>query len=57
MLATLPGPQAADLTGRAFFPHLISGPFHQGLTVVFGAAINGPRGGPGLVAARPAVLL
>jgi MFS family permease len=23
------------LTGRAFFPHLISGPFHDGLTVVF----------------------
>jgi len=26
------------LTGREFFPHLISGPFHQGLFVVFGVA-------------------
>jgi MFS family permease len=26
------------LTGREFFPHLISGPFHQGLLVVFGVA-------------------
>jgi hypothetical protein len=25
-------------TGRAFFPNLISGPFHHGLTVVFAAA-------------------
>ncbi|MBO0769587.1 MAG: MFS transporter [Solirubrobacterales bacterium] len=25
----------AALTGRAFFPHLISGPFHDGLVVVF----------------------
>jgi type IV secretory pathway VirB2 component (pilin) len=23
------------LTGHQFFPHLISGPFHDGLTVVF----------------------
>jgi len=27
------------ITGREFFPHLISGPFHQGLTVVFGVSI------------------
>jgi MFS family permease len=26
------------LTGREFFPHLISGPFHHGLFVVFGVA-------------------
>ena len=27
------------LTGREFFPHLISGPFHDGLVVVFATAI------------------
>jgi MFS family permease len=26
------------VTGRAFFPHLISGPFHQGLVIVFALA-------------------
>ncbi|TWE13384.1 MFS transporter [Rudaeicoccus suwonensis] len=26
------------LTGKEFFPHLLSGPFHDGLVVVFGAA-------------------
>jgi hypothetical protein len=30
--------QAATLTGGEFFPHLISGPFHTGLIVVFIAA-------------------
>jgi MFS family permease len=30
--------QAATLTGGHFFPQLISGPFHSGLTVVFAAA-------------------
>ena len=30
--------QAANLTGKEFFPHLMSGPFHQGLVIVFGAA-------------------
>jgi hypothetical protein len=29
---------AATLTGNSFFPHLISGPFHAGLVVVFTAA-------------------
>ena len=29
---------AATLTGNEFFPHLISGPFHDGLVVVFVAA-------------------
>jgi MFS family permease len=30
--------QAATLTGGEFFPQLISGPFHSGLVIVFGAA-------------------
>ncbi|MCX5041937.1 MFS transporter [Aldersonia sp. NBC_00410] len=33
-----PGVDAATLTGQEFFPHLITGPFHSGLTVVFLAA-------------------
>jgi EmrB/QacA subfamily drug resistance transporter len=37
-LAKLPARNAAVLTGRQFFPHLISGPFHQGLIIVFSAA-------------------
>jgi MFS family permease len=37
-LATLPAHNAAVLTGREFFPHLISGPFHTGLFIVFSAA-------------------
>jgi MFS family permease len=37
-LARLPARNAAVLTGRQFFPHLISGPFHQGLIIVFSAA-------------------
>jgi MFS family permease len=37
-LAKLPTHNAAILTGREFFPHLISGPFHQGLIIVFSAA-------------------
>jgi len=28
----------ATLTGREFFPNLLSGPFHQGLIIVFGVA-------------------
>jgi hypothetical protein len=28
----------AILTGTQFFPHLISGPFHHGLVIVFSAA-------------------
>ncbi len=27
------------LTGKQFFPHLISAPFHHGLIIVFGVAI------------------
>jgi sugar phosphate permease len=38
VLHTLPAHNAATLTGTEFFPHLISGPLHQGLTVVFIAA-------------------
>ena len=37
-LATLTSQQAATLTGQQFFPHLISQPFQQGLTIVFTAA-------------------
>jgi len=39
VLARLPARNAAVLTGRQFFPHLISGPFHHGLIIVFSAAI------------------
>jgi len=35
VLHALPPEQAAILTGKDFFPQLISGPFQQGLTIVF----------------------
>ena len=35
VLAKLPAASQATLTGRAFFPSLLSGPFHSGLIVVF----------------------
>jgi len=38
VLHTLPAHNAAALTGNRFFPQLISGPFHHGLTIVFGTA-------------------
>ncbi len=38
VLHTLPPHNAAVLTGKGFFPQLISGPFHHGLTIVFGTA-------------------
>ena len=38
LLRTLPAKNVATLTGREFFPNLISGPFHHGLTIVFTAA-------------------
>jgi MFS family permease len=38
-LAQIPARNAAVLTGNEFFPHLISGPFHHGLDIVFTAAI------------------
>jgi MFS family permease len=38
VLPTLTAAQRATLTGREFFPSLISGPFHSGLVVVFAFA-------------------
>jgi MFS family permease len=35
VLSTLPAANREVLTGHHFFPHLISGPFHDGLVVVF----------------------
>ena len=37
-LAALPAARQHLVTGRRFFPDLISGPFHQGLVVVFAVA-------------------
>jgi MFS family permease len=34
-LSKLPAQAVRTITGREFFPHLISAPFHNGLTVVF----------------------
>jgi MFS family permease len=39
IIGNLPPANAATLTGRQFFPNLIAGPFHDGLTVVFLLAI------------------
>ncbi len=39
VLARIPARNAAILTGKQFFPDLISGPFHHGLVIVFSAAI------------------
>jgi hypothetical protein len=38
LLHALPAANVATLTGRTFFPTLISAPFHHGLTIVFTAA-------------------
>ena len=38
VLPNLPTASQRVLTGREFFPHLISGPFHDGLVVVFATA-------------------
>ena len=38
VLDRLPPADAAELTGKTFFPQLVSGPFHDGLVVVFLAA-------------------
>ncbi len=58
VVGTLSTGQQQTLTGRTFFPQLISAPFHQGLIVVFAAAAvlgafaayvswqRGPRTGP-----------
>ncbi len=47
---------AHTLTGRQFFPHLISGPFHDGLVVVFSLAIvmSLVAAAASLIRARPA---
>ncbi|AFM16258.1 arabinose efflux permease family protein [Mycolicibacterium chubuense NBB4] len=39
VLTQLPPGNRDAITGREFFPHLISGPFHHGLGVVFGVSI------------------
>ena len=39
LLSHLPTGHAAYVTGRQFFPHLITAPFHDGLGVAFGFAI------------------
>jgi len=38
VLPTLPAAAQRAITGRRFFPELISGPFHHGLVVVFTVA-------------------
>jgi MFS family permease len=38
-LSHLPAADRSTLTGRDFFPNLISQPFHHGLVIVFGAAV------------------
>jgi len=45
VLARLPPHNVAVLTGNQFFPHLISGPFHHGLLIVFTAAALMSAGG------------
>jgi hypothetical protein len=39
VLRRLPAGDASTLTGRSYFPHLISEPFHHGLVIVFSLAI------------------
>jgi hypothetical protein len=39
VLAKLPAANAARLTGKSFFPQLISQPFHHGLVIVFTMAV------------------
>ena len=39
VLNGLPAHNVQVLTGKEFFPHLITGPFHHGLVIVFSAAI------------------
>jgi MFS family permease len=40
VLHHLPAASVRALTGKEFFPRLISGPFHHGLTIVFGMAMT-----------------
>jgi MFS family permease len=51
VLGTLSSANQQVLTGREFFPNLLSGPFHQGLVVVFAVAA-----GLGLLAALASLL-
>jgi len=62
LLHTLPAGNVAVLTGKQFFPQLISGPFHHGLTIVFtaaalmslaGAAVSWLRGGKAVTSQEP----
>jgi hypothetical protein len=53
VLNGLPQQNADTLTGRDFFPHLISGPFHDGLLVVFLLAIVMSIAAAGLSLIRP----
>ncbi|GAA3452657.1 MFS transporter [Dactylosporangium matsuzakiense] len=39
LLGSLPAANSDTLIGREFFPHLVSGPFHDGLVIVFWLAI------------------
>jgi MFS family permease len=39
VLTRLPAAQVSVLTGKRFFPELISGPFHHGLVIVFSTAM------------------
>ncbi len=38
VLTSLPGTERLTITGKEFFPHLIAGPFHSGLVIVFAVA-------------------
>jgi hypothetical protein len=40
VLAHLPAAQVSVLTGKQFFPQLLTGPFHHGLVIVFSMAIT-----------------
>jgi MFS family permease len=51
VLRSLPASSVSVLTGKRFFPGLISGPFHHGLAIVFGAAA-----GMALIAALASLL-
>jgi MFS family permease len=67
LLHTLPAKNVATLTGKEFFPTLISGPFHHGLMIVFtaaalmavcGAAVSWMRGKkPEAASAEPPVVI
>jgi hypothetical protein len=39
VLKHLPAHQVSVLTGKRFFPELLSGPFHHGLVIVFSTAM------------------